>query len=81
MRRSFGQGNGPTRVRTLRANRRTASHVRTVDERDIGNRPEARRVVDVVDPTTGATTAHDVSACDVFGCELCLAAYGTREVG
>lgn len=37
--RTFGQGNGPTRQKTLRANRRTAEFVRTIDERDIGNRP------------------------------------------
>ena len=66
----------------MRANRRTAVYVRTIDERDMGNRPEARRVVDVIDPVSGAATTHDVSGCDVFGCEACLAAYGTtREVG
>jgi len=38
MRRSYGQGNGPTRARTLRMNRRIAEHVRTTDDRDIGIR-------------------------------------------
>jgi hypothetical protein len=34
-----GQGNGPTRQKTLKANRRTREFVRTEDRRDIGNRP------------------------------------------
>lgn len=34
----YGQGNGPTRARTLRENLRSARYVRTLDDRDVGVR-------------------------------------------
>lgn len=46
-RASFGQGNGPTRAKTLRTNRRTATMVRFDDERDIGIRAGVARALGI----------------------------------
>lgn len=73
--RRYGQGNGPTRQRTLRVNRRMAAHSVATPEREMGNRPGIARVLGIVDPSVEGPPEpidHDMSACTELGCRVCL---------
>lgn len=47
-RQPFGQGNGPGWAKRMKMNRRTAVHVREVDERDVGISDEAAAILPAI---------------------------------
>jgi hypothetical protein len=63
----FGQGNGPSRAKTLRRNRKIAEAVRLEDERDIGVRADMRVVLGLFDePAMYWLDGYPVSAEEYF---------------
>jgi hypothetical protein len=77
--RTFGQGNGPTRAKTIRANKRIREHVIVTDDRDVGVRPDAIKLFGRDGEELEGPPEHDVSWCEVgFGCPQCVAGIERR---
>lgn len=60
-------------LRNRRITRHWGEHVRTVDEKDLGNRPGIAKVLGFGDVELDGPPEHDPATCGIFGCERCLA--------